>query len=166
MPFETLPGNARLWLLALRNPPDAATADTLARGLAELVAQWRHKGQAYQGVATLLEPQLLAVAEPTLASQPSGCAIDGMLRRVRRLVEDRGLDLVDPVQELLVRRGDRLVAVPKSDLPTRLEDGTLDAATPCLDLSLYNLEDLRAGLMEQPLAATWVARRYRLDRPA
>lgn len=166
MTFETLPGNARLWLLALRTAPDPATGDALGRGLTELVAQWRHKGKAYQGVATLLEPQLLAVAEPTLASQPSGCAIDGMLRRVRRLVEDRGLELVDPVQELLVRLEGRLVAVAKADLPARLEDGTLNAGTPCLDLSLYNLEDLRAGLLEQPLAATWVARRYRLDTPA
>jgi hypothetical protein len=166
MPFETLPGNARLWLLGLRTPPDPAAADALARGLAELIAQWRHKGQIYRGEAALLEPQLLAVAEPTLAAQPSGCAIDGMLRRVRRLVEDRGLELVDPVQELLVRLEDRLVAVPKADLPARLADGTLDAATRCLDLSLYNLEDLRSGLLEQPLSATWVARRFHLDQPA
>lgn len=166
MPFENLPGNARLWLLALEAPPAPDAAGRLDRELAGLVALWRHKGLAYQGAGAMLEPQLLAVAEPTLATQPSGCAIDGMLRRVRRLVEGLGLGLVDPAQSLLVRQGDRLVAIPKADLQARLEDGTLHAGTPCLDLSLYSLEDLRAGRLEQPLGATWVARRYRLGTTA
>jgi hypothetical protein len=166
MTLDTLPGTSRLWLLALPVPPDPEAAVRLRQGLEAVVAQWRHKGQAYQGAGVLLEPQLLAVAEPTLATRPSGCAIDGMLRRIQRLVEGLGLGLVDPAASILVRLQGRLVAIPKEAIPARLEDGTLDTGTPLLDLSLYSLEDLRAGRLEVPLGASWVARRYRIPARA
>jgi hypothetical protein len=162
MSLNTLPGHSRLWLLALQSAPDPQTEHRLRQGLDEIVGQWRHKGQAYRGAVELLEPQLIAVAEPQLATQPSGCAIDGMLLRIRRLTDRLGLALVDPAQAVLVRLDGRLVVLAKADLATHLEDGTLGPETPVLDLSLYSLNDLRAGQLERPLAATWIARRHPL----
>ena len=164
--FRALPGQARLWLLALDAAPEAAVRVRLEQGLAELLGHWRHKGQAYQAVGALLEPQLLAVAEPTLAGQPSGCAIDGMLRRLHRLLAELGLSPVDSERCILVRRGSGLEAIPKAELQARLDAGALDADTPLLDLSLYNLADLLAGRLESPLARTWVGRRYGLGAQA
>ncbi|MGA2082494.1 MAG: hypothetical protein ABSH53_18040 [Holophaga sp.] len=162
MSLSTLPPHSRLWLLALRTPPDPDVEARLRQGLQEIITHWRHKGQAYQGAGVLLEPQLLAVAEPTLAAQPSGCAIDGMLRRVHRLVESLGLALVDPGANILVRLDGRLVPIPKDQIQARLDDGTLTGTTPVLDLSLYSLQDLRDRSLERPLAGTWVGRRYRM----
>ncbi|MDR3672993.1 MAG: hypothetical protein P4L36_19265 [Holophaga sp.] len=163
MSLHSLPAHSRLWLLALESLPDRQAQAQLRRGLDEIMAQWRHKGQVYQGAALLLEPQLIAVAEPSLAAQPSGCAIDGMLRKVRRLVEDQHLRLMDPAASILVRLGDRLTVVAKADLQARLDEGTLDGHTPVLDLSLYSLEELRAGRLDAPLAATWVGRKYNVS---
>ena len=160
--LNVLPDHARLWLLALSSRPDPAVSLRLRAGLDALLAQWRHKGQVYQGAGEFLEPQLIAVAEPNLAAQPSGCAIDGMLRRTRRLVEELGLSLVDPDVSVLIRDQGGLTAIAKTELQARLEDGTLAADTPVLDLSLYSLGELRAGRLERPLGATWIARRYRL----
>ena len=162
MSLHALPAHSRLWLLALTTPPGPAAETRLRHGLAEIVGLWRHKGQAYQGVGTLLEPQLIAVAEPSLADHPSGCAIDGMLRKVHRLVEHLHLSLMDPAASILVRLEERLVVVPKSEIQARLDEGTLDGHTPVLDLSLYSLEDLRAGRLEAPLACTWVGRKHRI----
>jgi hypothetical protein len=163
MSLSALPDHSRLWLLALESLPDRATESQLRRGLEEIVAQWRHKGQIYQGAGLLLEPQLIAVAEPSLAAQPSGCAIDGMLLRVRRLTERLQLRLMDPAVSILVRFADRLVVIPKSEIQACLDDGTLDGRTPVLDLSLYSLGDLRAGRLEAPLAGTWVGRKYQVS---
>ena len=160
MSLHALPDHSRLWLLALESLPEPAAEARLRHGLAEVLAQWRHKGQVYQGQGLMLEPQLIAVAEPSLATQPSGCAIDGMLRKVRRLLEQLKLDLVDPATSILVRIEDRLVAIPKPEIQDRLADGTLTGDTPVLDLSLYSLGDLRAGRLEAPLASTWVGRKY------
>jgi len=162
--LDALPENSRLWLVAFGPAPDPATEAGLRRGLAELLGQWRHKGQVYQGAGVLLESQLIAVAEPNLASAPSGCAIDGMLRKLHRLLTQLGLEAVDPAASLLVRLDGRLRAIPKGELQARLGDGTLGPATPVLDLALYNLAELRAGKLEAPLADTWVGRKFGVGR--
>ncbi len=154
--FASLPDEARLWLLALTHDTEASV---LAPELEALLGRWRHKGVQYQGAWTLLERRILAVAEPTLAAQPSGCAIDGMLRGVNQLTAKLGLALEDP-QAVIVRLADGIRALPRADIGARLDDGTLDGATPVLDLALLTLGDLRQGRFERPLAATWIGRKY------
>ncbi|MFZ1376848.1 MAG: hypothetical protein WAS25_09665 [Geothrix sp.] len=160
--FASLPDEARLWLLALTHDTEATV---LAPEVEALLGRWRHKGVQYQGAWTLLERRILAVAEPTLAAQPSGCAIDGMLRGINQLTAKLGLALEDP-QALIVRLADGIRAIPRSDIEARLEDGTLDGATPVLDLALLTLGDLRQGRFERPLAATWIGRKYKIQAPA
>ncbi|HJV47757.1 MAG TPA: hypothetical protein VJ549_00650 [Geothrix sp.] len=154
--FDSLPDEARLWLMALARPADAAV---LAPEMEPLMARWRHKGVQYQGAWTLLENRILAVAEPILAAQPSGCAIDGMLRGVNQLMGKVGLSLEDP-QAVIVRLADGLRAIPRANLETLLADGTLHGATPVLDLALLTLGDLRQGRLERPLSATWIGRKF------
>lgn len=159
--FTALPDEARLWLVAFSRPVDAAR---LAPGMEDLLGRWRHKGVQYQGAWTLLEDRVLAVAEPTLASQPSGCAIDGMLRGVRQLAERLGLDLQDG-QDVLTRLPEGLRAFRRDELEARLADGTLDAGTPVLDLALLTVGDLRSGRFERPLSATWIGRKFLRTAP-
>ena len=164
-PFTARPDSARLWLLALDAAPGPAARARLEEGLAGILGQWRHKGQAYQGAWALLQGRILAVAEPTLAANPSGCAIDGMLRKVTRLAGELGLGLVDPAGAVLARVDGGLRAIPKAGLEAALEAGTLGPETPILDLALYNLGDLRAGRLESPLSGTWIGRKFSLAAP-
>ena len=160
--LNALPDDARLWLLALDPAPDAAALARLTEAMDGLVAEWRHKGVQYAGAWALIEGRILALAEPTMASAPSGCAIDGMMRKVNRHVADLGLAMVDPVSAVLVRAKEGLRAIAKADLEARLADGALDAATPVLDLALFTLGDLRSGKLEKPLASTWIGRKYKV----
>ena len=162
MLFDPLPDHSRLWLRALALTPDPATRAELQTGLEEILGQWRHKGQAYQGAAALLDGQIIAVAEPTLASAPSGCAIDGMLRKLDKLTSSLALPVVDPATTVLVRLPEGLKPILKTDLPQALDQGIITPATPVLDLSLYTVGDLRAGKLEGPLSSTWIARKYNL----
>lgn len=159
--FAALPDDARLWLVAFDRPVDTAL---LAPEMEALLGRWRHKGVEYHGTWTLLEDRILAIAEPTLAIQPSGCAIDGMLRGVRQLAERVGLALQDP-QDVLARLPEGLRAFTRADLEARLADGTLGAGTVVLDLALLTVGDLRNGRMERPLAATWIGRKYKIQAP-
>jgi hypothetical protein len=155
--FDHLPDQARLWLMALRRPMERSE---LAPDMEALIGHWRHKGVQYAGAWTLLEGRILAVAEPTLAAQPSGCAIDGMLRGVNQIVARLGTALEDP-QAVLVRLADGLQVIARSDLEGRLGDGTLNGTTPVLDLALLTLGELRQGRLERPLASTWIGRKYK-----
>ena len=107
----------------------------------------------------MLEDRILAVAEPTLSTKPSGCAIDGMLRGLRQIAARLDMPVLDP-QAVLARLPGGLRSFLRSELEARLADGTLDAATAILDLTLYQLGDLREGRLERPLATTWIGRKY------
>ena len=159
--FAALPDDARLWLVAFDRP---VATERLAPEVDALLGRWRHKGVEYHGTWTLLEDRILAIAEPTLASQPSGCAIDGMLRGVRQIAERLDLGLQDS-QDVLARLPEGLRAFIRADLEGRLADGTLGAGTPVLDLALLTVGDLRTGRLERPLAATWIGRKFLRTAP-
>lgn len=154
--FPALPDAARLWLLALTHPVDPAV---LAPEIDALLGKWRHKGTQYQADWALLEDRILAIAEPTLAEQPSGCAIDGMQRGLGQALARLELRLEDP-QAVLVRLPGGLASLPRTELAARLADGTLTAATPILDLALLTLGELRQGRFERPLGDTWIGRKF------
>ena len=158
--FKNLPDTARLWLVALDTPPP--DAPRLMDAVAALVAQWRHKGHAYQGATALLHGQILAIAEPELAANPSGCAIDGLFRKVDRLLGELELKSVDPATAVMFHTEGRFRTVPKEALAGLLQDGALNGNTTVLDLSLYNLGDLRSGRLETPLARTWIGRKFKV----
>ena len=160
--LNALPDDARLWLLALDPAPDASAQVRLAEAMEGLVAEWRHKGVQYAGAWALLEHRILALAEPTMTTAPSGCAIDGMMRKVDRVTSELGLSVVDPATSVMVRMADQFEVIPKTELADRLADNTLDATTPVVDLSLFVLGDLKAGKLEQPLANTWIARKHKV----
>jgi hypothetical protein len=147
--------------VAFDGPVDA---QLLAPEMEALLGRWRHKGVQYHGAWTLLEDRILAVAEPTLAVQPSGCAIDGMLRGVRQAAERLGLGLQD-VEAVHTRLPDGLRAFPRTELEARLADGTLGADTPVLDLALLTVGDLRSGRFQRPLSATWIGRKFLRTAP-
>lgn len=163
--FQSLPDDSRLWLMATAESLDEAKRAALAADMDALLASWRHKGVAYAGAWTLIEGRILAIAEPTMTSAPSGCAIDGMLRKVNSVAERLGTTFLDE-QQVLFRKGASFLALPKAELGARLEDGTLDANTPVVDLSLFTLGDLRAGKLEKPLRATWIGRKFKVPTTA
>jgi len=160
--FSALPDEARLWLMAFARPMEEAA---LAPPIQELLGWWRHKGTHYEATWALIEGRILAIAEPTLATQPSGCAIDGMLRGVNQIALRLGAALEDPLA-VIVRQADGIQAIPRADLEAWLADGRLDGATPILDLGLLTLGELRAGRFARPLATTWIGRKYKIQAPA
>lgn len=159
--FSGFPTDARLWVIALDAPGESVAPRSLEDGLAEILGQWRHKGNAYQAAWEILEDRLILVVEPHMATDPSGCAIDGMLRKLQRLAESHGRRVLDE-DSILVRLPEGLRTIPRHELGDRIADGTLQADTPVLDRALHHLGQLREGRLERPLAATWIGRRFKV----
>ena len=159
--FPGFPDDSRLWVLALSRPADADSASRFEEGLGSLLGHWRHKGQAYEAAWELRERQLVLVVEPNMATAPSGCAIDGMLRKVGGLARELGFDLVGE-EKILVRRNGDLTGILRADLGAALEEGRLGPDTPVVDLSLHHLGQLREGRLERPLARTWIGRVFKV----
>lgn len=163
--FSPLPDESRLWLFALDRPLDPVSRVRLEAALTEVLGNWRHKGHIYEGAWELIEDRLLAIAEPHMATQPSGCAIDGMIRKVHRLVEEAHVGLMDE-SSVVVRQADGLASYPKTQLGALLASGALGPDSLVVDLALFNVGQLRQGLLEKPLARTWIGRKYKVSVPA
>lgn len=157
--FSTFPDTARLWLMAFPRPLDEGEKSKLAEGFEAFRPHWKTHSTPIESGWMLLEDQIFAVVENTMGTSPSGCSIDAMLRQSIKLASILDLPFLD-AQSIVVRTSGKLRVVAKADLEPLLQDGTLDAATPVLDLGLLELGQLRSGQLERPLAKTWIARKY------
>jgi hypothetical protein len=157
--FDGFADDARLWLAAFPRPLLADEVAKLTTAFETFQPHWKTHGTSIESTFALLEGQILAVAERTMGTQPSGCAIDTMLRQVYKLADMLCLPLLD-AQKVLVRAAGGLAAVPKARLEALLQSGELDGATPVVDLTLQHLGELREGRLERPLGQTWIGRKY------
>lgn len=159
-PFSSFPDNARLWLFAFTTPLDLAQLATLSQGFDAFRPHWKTHGEPIDSAYTVLEDQILAIVERTMGKDPSGCAIDAMLRHTQKMAQALDLHLVD-AQQVVIRQGPSLRIVSKTDLPALIERGEIHAETQVLDLGLLELAQLRGGKLTRRLENTWIARKYR-----
>jgi hypothetical protein len=145
----------------LDHPLNASEHARFAEGLQAILEGWRHKGQVYEAAWEMRDAQLLLIAEPLLASLPSGCAIDGMLRKVERTASEVGARIASD-QEVVIRCGQKLELHCRTELSSLLEKGRICSETLLVDRSLHNLAQLRQGCLERPLVKTWIGRKYGL----
>lgn len=165
IPFASFPDTARLWLMAFPRPLNEGERAKMAEDFEAFRPHWKVHGTPIESDWALLEDQILAVVENTMGTQPSGCSIDAMLRMSLKLATALDLPILD-AQSILVRLSGTLKVIAKTSLEKSLQEGTLDAATPVIDLGLLELGQLRAGKLERPLAQTWIARKHRVLLPA
>ncbi|MBL0209452.1 MAG: hypothetical protein IPQ13_00835 [Holophagaceae bacterium] len=158
--FSGFPDTARLWLMAFPRPLDEAEKARLAEGFDTFRPHWKTHSTAIESGWMLIEDQIFVVVENTMGSSPSGCSIDAMLRQSIKLASLLELPFLD-AQSIIVRASGRLRVVAKTELESLLQNGTLDAATPVIDLGLLELGQLRSGQLERPLSKTWIARKHR-----
>jgi hypothetical protein len=157
--FDGFPDEARLWLAAFPRPLLPEEQASLHSRFEAFQPHWKTHGDAIDSAFALLDGQVLVVAERTMLTQPSGCAIDAMLRQIYKLADHLALPVLD-AQKILVRAGGGLSVIPKTKIEALLQAGELGPDTPVLDLTLLHLGELREGKLERPLAQTWIARRY------
>ncbi len=146
--------------MAFPRPLDEGEKAKLAEGFESFRPHWKTHTTPIESGWMLLEDQIFAVVENTMGTSPSGCSIDAMLRASIKLASILESPFLD-AQSILVRTAGKLRVVAKTEMESLLQDGTLDAATPVIDLGLLELGQLRSGKLERPLAKTWIGRKYR-----
>lgn len=157
--FPGLPDESRLWVIPLDAELGPERLPALESAMAELLGAWRHKGKAYEGRWRLEGGRCLLVAEPTMAAEPSGCAIEGFFTRLDARLRALGLGRLPEAFVLVEAEGWR--AVPRTELGAWIREGRLGMETPVVDLSLFSVGQLRASGLLKPLRATWIARSHR-----
>ncbi|MCC6953425.1 MAG: hypothetical protein IT290_04850, partial [Deltaproteobacteria bacterium] len=98
--------------------------------------------------------QFLIIAADLDRSEVSGCSIDALHRTVTELSGRFGVQLVTP-RDVVYRRGNDWVRVPRAEFATLAKSGEVDLTTPVLDATVIHLDQVRAGRWRPAASESW-----------
>lgn len=155
--FDSLPGNARLWVFAAADPLDVEGETDLLAATDAFLAGWAAHGAPLRAARDWRDGRFLAVAVDQSTAGASGCSIDGLFRSLRALEPAIGTSLLTAGRvywrdaDGSVRSGDRAA------LRAAAAGGAVGPKTLVFDTTVITAADWRARF-ERPLADAWHAR--------
>ena len=152
--FEQLPVDARVWIFSAER---ALTADEQARLLQDVDAfidQWGAHATPLTAGRELRYDQFLFVAVDQRAAGPSGCSIDALVRQMKGLQEELGVELVNHAP-VLFRSGTSIARVPRETFAEMAAEGQVGPDTTVFNNTLTSLGEVRDGRWEGPASESW-----------
>jgi hypothetical protein len=159
VPFDRLPADARLWIFpASRGLSDAEGAQVLGEADA-FIEQWTAHGIPLTAARDLRYRQFVFVGVDERAAGASGCSVDALVRRMRALQAELGVELVDhgPV---VYRRGDVIARATRDEFLELVRAGTVTPDTIVFDNTLTRVGETRDGRWEVRAGDSWHARAF------
>ena len=157
--FDELPADARVWIFsAARRLAEPERARLLAE-VDAFLDQWGAHATPLTAGRRLAYDQFLFVAVDQRAAGPSGCSIDALVRRMKVLQAELGVELVNHAP-VLFRRGDAVERVSREAFAQMAAAGAVGLGTTVFNNTLTSLGDVRAGRWEVPAADSWHAQAF------
>lgn len=157
--FAALPDSARLWVFAAARPLAADERDSLLAAADAFLDEWNAHKVPLDCARDFRYDQFLMVGVDEEAAGVSGCSIDSLVRTMKRLGQDLGIDLVDHAS-VFYRAGDVVCRVTRDDFGDAAERGDVTAETTVFDNTVPTVGALRAGAWEAPASRTWHGRAF------
>ena len=157
--FDELPEDARVWIFSAARKLTGPERTRLLSEVDAFLDQWGAHATPLTAGRDLVYGRFLFVAVDQRAAGPSGCSIDALVRRMKALQEELGVELVDHAP-VLFRRGEEIVRAPREAFAALAEAGEVGPGTTVFDNTLTTLGDVRAGRWEVPASASWHARAF------
>lgn len=157
--FEQLPAEARVWIFSAER---ALTSDEQARLLSEVdrfLAQWGAHDRPLISGRDIRYDRFLFVAVDQRHVGPSGCSVDALVRQMKALQEEIGVELVNHAP-VLFRQGDEIARVERDDFSELAAQGVVSPETTVFDNTLTRLGDVRDGRWETTAARSWHGRAF------
>ncbi len=157
--FDELPEDARVWIFsAARRLTD--TERTRLLGVVDaFIDQWAAHAMPLTAGRDLVYDQFLFIAVDQRAAGPSGCSIDALVRRMKALQDEMGVELVNHAP-VVFRQGGTIARVPREAFAELAAAGEVGPDTTVFNNTLTSLGDVRAGRWEVPVAESWHARAF------
>ena len=90
---------------------------------------------------------------------PSGCSIDALVRQMKVLEQEIGMELVNHAP-VVFRQNDEIRRVPRDKFAELVASGKVGLDTTVFDNTLTRLGDVRAGRWETRVAYSWHVRAF------
>ncbi|AMY09773.1 hypothetical protein LuPra_02997 [Luteitalea pratensis] len=158
-PFDRLPDSARLWVFAASRPLEVAERDALLGAVDAFLDQWNAHRVALDCARDLRYDQFLIVGVDQEAAGVSGCSVDALVRTMKGLGQQLGVDLVDHAS-VFFREGGSIRRATRDDFGQAATSGAVTPETCVFDNTVQTVGALRAGAWEAPAARTWHGRAF------
>ena len=157
--FQQLPEDARVWIFSAERPLDRDEQARLMADVDAFIDQWGAHTVPLTAGRELRYDQFLLVAVDQRAAGPSGCSVDALVRQMKGLEADLGVELVNHAP-VLYRRGQTIERVPRAAFADLAAAGTVSLETTVFNNTLTSLGDVRAGRWEVAAAESWHAQAF------
>ena len=159
VPFNQLPENARLWIFAAERPLSVFERARVLDAVDTFIAQWAAHAVPLTTARDLRYDQFLFVAVDERAAGASGCSVDALVRQMKGLQTELGVELVNHAP-VLYRDGSGVARVSRAQFADLAEAGDVDDRTVVFDNTLTTVGGLRAGRWELPAGDSWHGRAF------
>ena len=157
--FDALPEDARVWIFAAERVLAPAEQERLLAHVDAFIGQWAAHDMPLTAGRELRYDRFLFVAVDQRLAGPSGCSIDALVRRMKQLEQELGVELVNHAP-VVFRAGDEIRRVRRDQFAALASSGEVGPGTTVFDNTLTRLGDVRAGRWETPAANAWHARAF------
>jgi hypothetical protein len=164
VPFDQLPGDARLWVFAAERPLSSAEAESLLAVVDQFLAHWKAHGAPLTAGRDWRYDRFLLVGVDEASADASGCSIDAMVRQLQQLETALGVSILDHAP-VLFRRGNAIERLPRPQFAELARQGAVSPDTVVFNNSLTRVGDVREGKWETPARASWHGRAFNLTSP-
>ena len=157
--FDELPEDARVWIFSAERKLTEPERARLLYEVDAFIDQWGAHGMPLTAGRAVEYDQFLFVAVDQRAAGPSGCSVDALVRQMKALQQEIGVELVDHAP-VLFRQGREIARVPRDAFAELAEAGEVGPGTTVFNNTLTSLGDVRAGRWEVPASDSWHARAF------
>lgn len=152
--FDELPPEARLWIFAAERPLTDPERARVTREVDDFIDRWAAHDVPLTAARDVRYRQFIFVAVDERAAGASGCSVDALVRRMKDLQADLGVELVNHAP-VLYREGAGIERVSRERFADLAENGAVSPGTVVFDNTLTRVEQVRAGRWELPAGESW-----------
>lgn len=154
--FDTLPGEARVWVFGADAPVDEVDAKRLLAAVDGFLFQWKAHGHPLTCARDWRDERFLAVGVDQRTEGASGCSIDGLFRTLQGLEAGIGTSLIAGGR-VFFRDALQLVhSVSRSDFEKMAVRGEVTGDTIVFDTTVTTATAFR-DKFEYPASSGWQA---------
>jgi hypothetical protein len=157
--FAQLPSDARVWIFSADRVLSNDQQTQLLINVDGFLAQWGAHDTPLTAGREIRYDRFLFIAVDQKRVGPSGCSVDALVRQMKTVQQELGVELIDHAP-VLFRRGDEIARVAREEFSTLVTEGEVSLETTVFDNTLTRLGDVRDGRWETSAERTWHGRAF------
>jgi hypothetical protein len=159
VPFSQLPDHARLWVFASERPLTTDESTRLLDAVDAFLASWHAHQVPLTCARDWRHDRFLLVGADERAAGVSGCSIDALVRTMKALGHELGVQLLDH-GAVHFREGDEVRRLSRDAFGEAAAAGRVSPDTRVYDNTVTSVGALRAGGWERPASTSWHQRAF------